>query len=77
MTIIKASQAILAGNCIIVKSPPTAPCTIARFIEACQAFVPPGVLSVLHGGNDVYVQTPSHRQRTSRLHGMSTDADVL
>ncbi|KAI0788017.1 aldehyde dehydrogenase [Fomes fomentarius] len=53
LTLTKVAQCILAGNCIIIKSPPTAPCTVARFIEACQAFVPPGVLSVLHGGHQL------------------------
>ncbi|KAI0749868.1 aldehyde dehydrogenase [Daedaleopsis nitida] len=53
LTTIKLGQALLAGNCLIIKSPPTAPCTVARFIEACQPFVPPGVLSVLHGDNEV------------------------
>ena len=59
LSVIKLGQAILAGNCIILKSPPTAPCAIARFVEACQTLVPPGVLSILHGGSELYAPFPT------------------
>ncbi|KAH9945466.1 aldehyde dehydrogenase [Epithele typhae] len=51
--IIKFSQAILAGNCLIVKTPPTAPCVVAKFIELAQSVLPPGVASVLLGGDEL------------------------
>ena len=53
LTITKMAQALLAGNCIIIKAPPTAPCSVIKFIELSQSVVPPGVLSVLYGGNDL------------------------
>ena len=53
LTITKASQALLAGNCIIVKTHPTAPCTVLKFVELAQSVFPPGVLQVLCGGNDL------------------------
>lgn len=52
---IKVSQALLAGNCIIVKTPPTSPCSTMKFMELVQSAVPPGVASVLNGGNDLCV----------------------
>ena len=58
LTITKMAQALLAGNCIIIKAPPTAPCSVIKFIELSQSVVPPGVLSVLYGGNDLYALTP-------------------
>ena len=53
LTITKMAQALLAGNCIIIKAPPTAPCSVIKFIELSQSVVPPGVLSVLYGGNEL------------------------
>ncbi|RDX43807.1 aldehyde dehydrogenase [Lentinus brumalis] len=53
LTITKMAQALLAGNCIIIKAPPTSPCSVLKFIELSQAVVPAGVLSVLYGGNDL------------------------
>ncbi|RPD61029.1 aldehyde dehydrogenase [Lentinus tigrinus ALCF2SS1-7] len=54
VTMSKVAQALLAGNCIIIKAPPTAPCSVMKLIELSQSVVPPGVLSVLYGGNDLH-----------------------
>ncbi|KAH9945467.1 aldehyde dehydrogenase [Epithele typhae] len=53
VAVIKLSQAVLAGNCLILKAPPTAPCVLAKFIELAQSVFPPGVASVLLGGNEL------------------------
>ncbi|KAI1797438.1 aldehyde dehydrogenase [Ganoderma leucocontextum] len=49
----KIAQAILAGNCMILKAPPTAPCIVLKFVELAQTVLPPGVLQALNGGNDL------------------------
>ncbi|PIL29856.1 hypothetical protein GSI_08063 [Ganoderma sinense ZZ0214-1] len=49
----KFAQAVLAGNCMILKAPPTAPCVVLKFVELAQTVLPPGVLQVLNGGNDL------------------------
>ncbi|TBU32695.1 NAD-dependent succinate aldehyde dehydrogenase [Dichomitus squalens] len=51
-TILKLSHALLAGNCLILKTAPTTPCVPLKFTELAQSIVPPGVLSVLYGGDD-------------------------
>lgn len=55
---LKMAHALLAGNCLIFKVPPTAPCSALKFVELAQSVLPPGVLSVLYGGNDLYAFTP-------------------
>ncbi|TBU39807.1 aldehyde dehydrogenase [Dichomitus squalens] len=49
----KFAQAVLAGNCMILKAPPSAPCLVIKVIELAQSVLPPGVLQVLNGGNDL------------------------
>lgn len=51
---LKMTHALLAGNCLIIKVPPTAPCAAIKLVELGQSVLPPGVLSVLYGGNDLY-----------------------
>ncbi|TBU38415.1 NAD-dependent succinate aldehyde dehydrogenase [Dichomitus squalens] len=51
--ILKLSHALLAGNCLILKTSPTAPCVSLKFVELAQSVVPPGVLSVLCGGDEL------------------------
>ena len=53
LSINKFAQAILAGNCMILKAPPTAPCLVVKIVELAQKVLPPGVLQVLNGGNDL------------------------
>lgn len=40
---------------MILKAPPTAPCIVLKFVELAQTVLPPGVLQVLNGGNDLCV----------------------
>jgi acyl-CoA reductase-like NAD-dependent aldehyde dehydrogenase len=44
--------ALVAGNAVIVKPPPTAPLAVSRVLHALAAKLPAGVLSVLSGSND-------------------------
>ncbi|MEY4548756.1 MAG: hypothetical protein RL685_4951 [Pseudomonadota bacterium] len=44
--------ALVAGNAVIVKAPPTAPLALSRLLHALAAQLPPGVLSVLSGSNE-------------------------
>ena len=44
--------ALVAGNAVIVKAPPTAPIALSRVLHALAAKLPPGVLSVVSGSND-------------------------
>jgi acyl-CoA reductase-like NAD-dependent aldehyde dehydrogenase len=39
---------------VIVKPAPTTPLTILKWIEIAQQIFPPGVLSVISGGDDLY-----------------------
>ncbi len=44
--------ALVAGNAVIVKPPPTAPLALSRVLHALAAQLPPGVLSVVSGSNE-------------------------
>ena len=55
LCVLKMTHALLAGNCLIIKVPPTCPCAALKLVELAQSIFPPGVLSVLYGGNDLYV----------------------
>jgi acyl-CoA reductase-like NAD-dependent aldehyde dehydrogenase len=43
--------ALVAGNAVVVKPPPTAPLALSRVLHALAAQLPRGVLSVVHGTN--------------------------
>lgn len=43
--------ALVAGNAVIVKPPPTAPLALTRVLTALASKLPPGVLSVVSGSN--------------------------
>ena len=49
----KLAPALVCGNTIVIKSPPTAPLGIGLLLKRVAALFPPGVINVLHGGNDV------------------------
>ena len=49
----KVAPAILAGNAVIVKPPPTTPLTSLLLAELSSSVLPPGVLNVIAGGSDV------------------------
>ena len=51
----QVAPALLAGNTLIVKPSPMTPLATLKFIELAQQILPPGVLSVLSGDDDLYV----------------------
>lgn len=53
LAILSASlpYALVAGNAVIVKPPPTAPIAVSRVLHALASKLPPGVLSVVSGSN--------------------------
>jgi acyl-CoA reductase-like NAD-dependent aldehyde dehydrogenase len=54
LAILSASlpYALIAGNSVIVKPPPTAPIGISKVLHALAKGLPPGVLSVVSGSNE-------------------------
>jgi acyl-CoA reductase-like NAD-dependent aldehyde dehydrogenase len=61
-------QALVAGNTVVVKAPPTTPLSFVRTIELIAAQLPPGVLNVISGRDadvgPVLVGDPRVRQVT-------------
>ncbi|OBZ72310.1 NAD/NADP-dependent betaine aldehyde dehydrogenase [Grifola frondosa] len=53
LVILKVAPALLTGNCLIIKPSPFAPLAAMKFIELAQKVVPPGVLSVLSGDDEL------------------------
>jgi acyl-CoA reductase-like NAD-dependent aldehyde dehydrogenase len=53
LAILSASlpYALVAGNAVVVKPPPTAPLAVSRVLHALAAQLPPGVLNVVSGSN--------------------------
>jgi acyl-CoA reductase-like NAD-dependent aldehyde dehydrogenase len=49
----KIAPALVAGNCIIIKPSPFTPLTLLKLGELVRALVPPGVLQVLSGEDDL------------------------
>nr|VWP01256.1 Glucans biosynthesis glucosyltransferase H (EC [Ganoderma boninense] len=60
LCVLKMTHALLAGNCLIIKVPPTCPCAALKLVELAQSIFPPGVLSVLYGGNDLGQRIVQH-----------------
>jgi acyl-CoA reductase-like NAD-dependent aldehyde dehydrogenase len=56
----KIAPALIAGNTIVVKPPPTAPLTILRVGELIAALVPAGVVNIVSGGNDAGALLVAH-----------------
>ncbi|CBX97651.1 hypothetical protein IAQ61_001136 [Plenodomus lingam] len=56
----KIAPALLTGNCIIVKPSPFTPYTALKFAELAQEVLPPGVLQVVGGNNDLGVSMCKH-----------------
>lgn len=46
-------QALVAGNTTVVKAPPTTPLAFVRTVQTVAAALPPGVLNVVSGSDDV------------------------
>ena len=59
-------QALVAGNTVVVKAPPTTPLAFVRTIELIAAELPPGVLNVVSGHDavlgPVLIQDPRVRK---------------
>ena len=49
LTAISLSQALIAGNCVVVKPSSFTPLTVTKWCEAVANLFPPGVLNVIHG----------------------------
>lgn len=56
----KIAPALLTGNCIIVKPSPFTPLCTLKFGELCRKILPPGVLSVVSGGDALGKWITSH-----------------
>jgi acyl-CoA reductase-like NAD-dependent aldehyde dehydrogenase len=50
---LKIPAALLAGNCMVLKPAPTTPLTTLKIGELLQEVLPPGVLSVIAGGDEL------------------------
>jgi acyl-CoA reductase-like NAD-dependent aldehyde dehydrogenase len=48
----KVAPALACGNTIVVKTPPTAPLGQSMVLSRIAGLFPPGVINVVHGGND-------------------------
>jgi acyl-CoA reductase-like NAD-dependent aldehyde dehydrogenase len=53
LAIWKIAPALLTGNCIVVKPSPFTPLCTLKLGELCQSILPPGVLNVVSGGDDL------------------------
>lgn len=53
LSVWKIAPALLSGNCIIVKPSPFTPLCTLKFGELCRKLLPPGVLSVVSGGDSL------------------------
>jgi len=53
LAIWKIAPALMAGNCIVVKPSPFTPLCTLKLAELCRQFLPPGVFSVVSGGDEL------------------------
>jgi acyl-CoA reductase-like NAD-dependent aldehyde dehydrogenase len=53
LAIWKIAPAIMVGNCIVVKPSPFTPLCTLKLGELCQGVLPPGVLNVISGGDEL------------------------
>jgi acyl-CoA reductase-like NAD-dependent aldehyde dehydrogenase len=58
----KLAPAFLAGNTVVAKPSPYTPLTSLLLAETLREILPPGVLNVLSGGNELGAQIASHPQ---------------
>ncbi|HEX7872314.1 MAG TPA: aldehyde dehydrogenase family protein [Sphingobium sp.] len=56
----KIVPAITAGNCIVLKPAPTTPLTTLRLGELFQSVLPPGVVNIVSGGDEIGPWMTSH-----------------
>ena len=60
LSLLKVVPALLTGNTIIIKPSPFTPYCNLKLGELAQSFFPPGVVSVLSGGDDLGPMLTSH-----------------
>jgi len=60
LMMIKVAPALLAGNTVVVKPPPTTPLTTLKFGELCVRILPPGVVNIIVDQNDLGATLTSH-----------------
>jgi acyl-CoA reductase-like NAD-dependent aldehyde dehydrogenase len=56
----KIAPALIAGNSIVVKAPPTAPLTLLRAGELLAPILPAGVVNIVSGGNEAGARLVGH-----------------
>ncbi len=56
----KVAPALITGNTMVIKPSPFTPLTSLRFGQIAQEVLPPGVLSVVSGGNELGPQMTAH-----------------
>jgi acyl-CoA reductase-like NAD-dependent aldehyde dehydrogenase len=56
----KIAPALRAGNTLVIKPSPFTPLTTLRAVELLQSAVPPGVVNVVSGGDDLGARMTSH-----------------
>jgi acyl-CoA reductase-like NAD-dependent aldehyde dehydrogenase len=57
----KLAPALLAGNTVVLKPSPLTPLTTLRLGELCRELLPPGVVNVISGGDDLGRRIVRHR----------------
>jgi acyl-CoA reductase-like NAD-dependent aldehyde dehydrogenase len=62
LAIWKIAPALITGNCILIKPSPFTPLTTLKLGEICSKFLPPGVFSVITGGDDLGKWMTAHPQ---------------
>ncbi len=60
LAIWKIAPALVTGNCMVLKPSPFTPLTTLKLGEICQSVLPPGVLNVVSGGDDLGKWMTSH-----------------
>ena len=60
LAIWKIAPALMTGNCIVIKPSPFTPLCTLKLGELCRGLLPPGVLSVVSGGDELGQWMTSH-----------------
>jgi len=60
LSLSKVAPALLAGNAVVLKPPPTSPLTVLRYGELIASIVPAGLLNIISGGNETGAALVEH-----------------
>jgi acyl-CoA reductase-like NAD-dependent aldehyde dehydrogenase len=60
LSLVKVLPALLTGNTVVLKPAPSAPLTVLRIADYVRGLLPPGVLNVVTGGDDLGPWMTSH-----------------